>query len=70
MRAELKFCPQFRVNDACFPSSIDTEGGASSEESAAAKIDVRLFLNRNETFLIEKESKETMNRLGKERKQA
>lgn len=36
----------------------------------SSKIDVRLFLDRNETFLIDKENKESVNRLGKKRKQA
>lgn len=31
---------------------------------------MRLFLDRNKTFLIDKENKKSVNRLGKKRKQA
>ena len=36
----------------------------------AAKIEMKLFLNGSKTFLINKENKETMNRLRKQHKQA
>ena len=39
-------------------------------ETVLAKIEMTLFLNKNRSFLINKENKETVNRLGKQHKQA
>ena len=38
--------------------------------TVAGKIKIILFLNKHETFLINKENKETMNKLGKQHKKA